>query len=63
VTERLPLIGAILIPRYTTVRSDFAEERVREVFFAAVAMERNIGFPCCMRKPSSLDRVAENDVF
>jgi hypothetical protein len=36
VAERLPLIGAILIPRYTTVRSDLAEERVREVFFVAI---------------------------
>lgn len=36
--ERLPLIGAILIPRYTTVRSDLADERIREVFFVAFTM-------------------------
>jgi len=38
VAERLPLIGAILIPRYTTVRSDLAEERIREDFFVAFTM-------------------------
>jgi len=43
VGERLPITGGILIPRYTKVRSAFTEERDREVFFAAVAMKRNIG--------------------
>lgn len=38
--ERLPLIGAILIPRYTTIRSDLAEERVREVLFVAVTIDQ-----------------------
>ena len=40
VGERLPLIWAILIPRYTTTPSDFAEERVREVLFVAVGIVR-----------------------
>jgi hypothetical protein len=59
VGERLPLIGAILIPRYMTVGSVFAEERALEVFFAEVAMEPNIEVLCRKRKPNSLCRVAE----
>jgi hypothetical protein len=42
-----------LIPRYTKVRSAFAEERERAVFFAVVAMKRNIGVLCLKCKPSS----------
>jgi hypothetical protein len=58
----LPLIGAILIPRYTTACSDFAEEPAREVF-AAVTMIRNIGVLCRKRKPNKLCRVAETRGF
>ena len=53
VGERLPLIGAILMPRYMTVGSVFAEERALEVFFAEVAMEPNIEVLCGKRKPNS----------
>lgn len=59
VGERLPLIGAILMPRYTRACWVLAEERAREVFFSAVTMKRNIGFFCRKRKPNSLCRVAE----
>ena len=59
VGERWALMGAFLMPRYTTVGSVFAEERALEVFFAEVAMEPNIEVLCRKCKPNSLCRVAE----
>ena len=62
VGERLPYIGGIFIPRYRKARSVFVEERARGVFFAAVAMKRNIGLLCLNRKPNASCRVAEQSV-